>query len=177
MRREGTCTTCGKHKLIPYAGKNCSNCYGKKSTELCSVCFSMRPVGRRVDGKPICCYCGSQKELCFTCGKLKSVNSRIDGKPFCASCLRRRRDGFNFEQIKKMGTQNTCDLCEESCGATHSDHDHTHCSRYNGCPECYRGELCVGCNYRFIPLAEKHPELVSEKVKEYLLRRPFARER
>lgn len=176
-RRKGTCTTCGKNKLIPYAGKNCSNCYSKKSMELCSACFNMRPVGRRKEGKPLCCYCGAEAARCSVCGKVKRVSSRVGVNPFCYACVRRVKDGFTLEQTKKMSTQEHCDLCGEPCAATNSDHYHNHCSLYNGCPECYRGELCTGCNYRFIPLAEKHPELVSEKVKEYLLRRPFARER
>ena len=69
-----------------------------------------------------------------------------------------------------------CGLCRKEFGdfKPHVDHDHACCQPQRGCGKCIRGYLCDNCNRRVLPTLEADSELQSQRVIDYLARRPLA---
>ena len=168
-KKFGVCTKCGENK--PEQGKFiCS---------VCSVLASCVVKNRREKRQ--------KKGLCKDCGQ----KPPFIGFLFCGSCSARsaknnkkgrlRKSGFTEQQIEKILSVCHCEYpdCLIQYSASKrlcSDHKHGHCVGTWGCPECYRGEICSGCNRRLAAI-DSHHEWANEKDKQYLLRRPFANER
>ena len=65
----------------------------------------------------------------------------------------RRRHGLGADGIEALLSRQGggCAICKkpETDAPGHRlavDHDHAHCPKRIGCPECVRGLLCVSCN-------------------------------
>lgn len=99
------------------------------------------------------------------------------------SHLKRRygisRDDYDLLLSKQGGV---CALCGDGLKENWRfkrfaiDHDHSHHPNNNryGCKECIRGLLCLYCNTGYLPWVEKHPPLMTERIKNYLNGRPLS---
>lgn len=70
-----------------------------------------------------------------------------------------------------------CYICQRATGKSKNlavDHDHSHCSREQGCRECVRGLLCSRCNHDLLGHCRDSVEMLQRAI-DYLKDPPARR--
>ena len=112
------------------------------------------PCARDDLGRKRCLKCTNWKPESEFC---KNVHGSDNLNYLCKSCTRAQkylgRYGVTPDQVQAIHTAQNgcCRICgvhehDSPNQCLYVDHDHTHCSQRQGCPECVRGLLCVKCN-------------------------------
>jgi hypothetical protein len=90
----------------------------------------------------------------------------------------RRRHGLGAAGVAALikAQRGSCAICrvpfEDVPGKRGAiDHDHRHCPGKQGCAECVRGVLCIGCN-NLLRSAKDDPAILTSAI-EYLTVEPL----
>lgn len=137
---------CGGHYQQAYAGKPFMP-LRKRSTP-------GTPSLRDTEGRKLCIECSTWQMVSQFCVSVKASDGLHQ---YCKACMKNKkyvaRYGITSEQVAALKAKQNwcCKLCgihEDSTeqGLLYVDHDHSHCTAKNGCPDCVRGLLCRDCN-------------------------------
>lgn len=154
--RYGNLDLCQAHHGQRWAGKDLKPLRRRSSPGASAI--------RDAAGSKLCVGCGTWRSEDQFCVSVKATDGRHS---YCKTCMRNKkyvaRYGVTYEQVTEFRRLQggRCGLCgvheSDLRQPLHVDHDHSHCSSTEGCPECVRGLLCRACNAA-IGLMEDSPE-------------------
>lgn len=132
------------------------------------------PRVRDEQGCKRCLRCTTWKSEVEFC---KNVHCSDNLHYLCKSCARAQkhleRYGVTPEQVDELhreqgGRCRICQVHEDDLviKRLYVDHDHDHCSKRQGCPDCVRGLLCMRCNSTIGFMDESPDRLIA--AAEYL---------
>ena len=191
-RPEAVCVRCGKaFTALGGDAQYCNNCRravkaGGPVERDVSLSYSRRMQKAAPEGRRWCSGCEQYRLLKFFgprgTGGGKDTGHYSRCKPCHKAQIRaakwKKTFGITpeqYEQIKDL-QGGRCAICQVASGATKAlavDHDHRHCGKGAGCPECIRGLLCSTCN-NMLGFARDNPE-VFRRAMEYLRDPPAQR--
>lgn len=108
------------------------------------------PAVRDDQGRKHCTRCDRWKPPTEFAANAKASDQLL---AYCRSCMReskyQARYGVTAAEVEDLERQQDgrCAICEQfPAEPMVVDHDHSHCTAGQGCPECIRGLLCRSCN-------------------------------
>jgi hypothetical protein len=132
-------------------------------------------------------YCehGRQRHTCKECGG-SQICEHARRRAACKECgtyYELLANGFTKEQVQSMSKVRKCEYpgcqTEASDRGLNADHAHgqpcenSHHYTRRPCPECFRGNICHGCNVNRLRVVERFPKRANENDLEYVARRPL----